>query len=63
MYFSTAVCFKTLEKESPVDPDKICEEIFLNLDTSCWEEYFESYVSLELSYKPAFKKIFVQKSF
>jgi hypothetical protein len=29
------------EKKTPIDPDMICEEIFQNLKTSCWEVYFE----------------------
>jgi hypothetical protein len=31
MYFCTPVYFKTSEKKTPADPDKISEEIFPNL--------------------------------
>jgi hypothetical protein len=33
MYFNTSVYFKTSEKRTPTDPDKISEEIFPNLWT------------------------------
>ena len=38
-----SVYFKTSEKKTPIDPDKISEEIFLNSLTSCWEIRFAEY--------------------
>ncbi len=36
-----SVCFKTSEKKTPIDPDKISGEIFLNSKANCWEVCFE----------------------
>jgi hypothetical protein len=39
MYFSTSVYFKTSEKKTPTDPDKISEEMFPNLDFQAETSY------------------------
>ncbi len=34
LYFCISVYFKTSEKKTPIDPDKISEEIFQSLETN-----------------------------
>ena len=37
LYFYTSVCFETFKITTLIDPDKMPEEIFLNLLTDCWK--------------------------